>query len=48
MLADKWYGPIYYVFSYKFDLRLADTGSTEKEIAFFNGLCWHATLPPLT
>jgi hypothetical protein len=33
--------------SHKFDLLLADTGSTEKEVAFFDGLCWHATLSPL-
>jgi hypothetical protein len=37
-----------YVSPSEFDLPPADTGSTEKEVAFFNGLCWHATLSPLT
>jgi len=35
------------VFYFEFDLLLADTGSAEKEVAFFNGLCWHAALSPL-
>ncbi len=47
MLAGKWYGPISYVFSREFDLLLADTRGTEEEVAFFDGLCWYATLPPL-
>jgi hypothetical protein len=31
----------------EFDPLLADTNSTEKEVAFFNGICWDATLSPL-
>jgi hypothetical protein len=47
MLAGRWYGQLSYVFSREFHLLLADTGSTEKEVAFFDGLRWYATLPPL-
>jgi hypothetical protein len=48
MLAGRWYGQLSYVFSHEFHLLLADTGSTEKEVAFFIGLCWYAILLPLT
>ena len=34
--------------SHEFDLLLADSGNTEKEVALLNGLCGHATLSPLT
>jgi hypothetical protein len=46
MLAGKWYALVSYVFSHEFDLPPADTGGFEKEVAFFDGLRWYATLSP--